>query len=85
MNRPHRQCVFHHSRSGLVDHCPCRGRQDAWSGRPYGSSPPRFPALRDEGQDARVSRSTWMYESDRTYIPAGKKNGRRSAREYRWL
>ena len=32
-----------------------------------------LPALRDEGQDVRVSRSTWMYESDRTYIPVGKK------------
>jgi len=34
-----------------------------------------LPALRDDGQDVRMSRSTWWYESDRTYFPAGKKTG----------
>jgi hypothetical protein len=31
------------------------------------------PALGHDGQDVRVPRSTRSYESDRTYIPAGKK------------
>ena len=41
-----------------------------------GSRPHLLPASRDDGQDVRVSRSTGMCESDRTYIPVGKKKPR---------